>query len=157
MDWRGVCLVLAAINLSCRPADSCHGSIQAGNAGVRDRMQTCAGARLRSGRFGIPACWNRANVAAALLCMALAFAGGSFLMSAVHTSFFLILDQMGRAAALAALAGAVIGPMQVAASVIEMLTGERVSASLVGLISSAALLLGIRDPGCRRCGLMEMP
>jgi nitrate/nitrite transporter NarK len=64
-----------------------------------------------------------------LLSLALAFAGGSFLMSAVHTSFFLILDQMGRAAALAALAGAVIGPMQVAARLIEMVTGERVAAS----------------------------
>lgn len=64
-------------------------------------------------------------------------------MSAVHTSFFLILDEMGRTAALAALAGAVIGPMQVGARLIEMLTGERVSSSIVGVISNTALLVGL--------------
>jgi len=79
----------------------------------------------------------------AFVFMAIAFAGGSFLMSAVHTSFFLILNEMGRSAALAALAGAVIGPMQVGARLIEMLSGERVSSSIVGVISSTALLLGL--------------
>ena len=57
---------------------------------------------------------------------------------------------MGRGPALAALAGAVIGPMQVAARLIEMLTGERVAASVVGVISSAALLLGL---ACLAAGL----
>ncbi|MEP3435300.1 MAG: MFS transporter [Hoeflea sp.] len=137
IDWRGVCLVLAAINLLV--ALPIHALVPARPRPGPDPAMRAPSIRdpglLQPGR----------QRAAAFLLMAVAFAGSSFLMSAVHTSFFLILDEMGRPAALAALAGAMIGPMQVAARVIEMLTGERVASSIVGLISSTALLLGI---GC---------
>jgi len=134
MDWRGVCLVLAAINLLI--ALPIHIMIPRVN-----KLQATLEPARRSVRDpGLLASGNRK---AAFGAMAIAFAGGSFLMSAVHTSFFLILEEMGRAAALAALAGAVIGPMQVAARLIEMLTGERVSSSIVGVISSTTLLLGL--------------
>ena len=134
MDWRGVCLVLAATNLLIAlpihalipRAPKYAADLEAAAQPVRD-----------------PGLLQPGNRTPAFLFMALAFAGGSFLMSAVHTSFFLILDEMGRGAALAALAGAVIGPMQVAARLIEMLTGERVASSVVGVISSVALLLGL--------------
>jgi MFS family permease len=132
MDWRGVCLVLAAVNLAV--AMPIHAMVPSRPRPGPDDAPAAVGQ---------PGMLEQGKRRAAFICMAATFAGGSFLMSAVHTSFFLILDEIGRAAALAALAGAVIGPMQVAARVIEMLTGERVSASLVGLISSAALLLGI--------------
>jgi MFS family permease len=118
MDWRGVCLVLAAINvlvalpihmLQFRTGE--RGHLSWNQSRIRETASARFGSKpLRSG----PARARQTN-APAFLFMAIAFAGGSFLMSAVHTSFFLILDQMGRAAALAALAGAVIGPMQVAA------------------------------------------
>lgn len=141
MDWRGVCLVLAAINLLI--ALPIHALIPR----VRKVAHDLEPAELSIRDPGLLAPGNRKP---AFVFMAVAFAGGSFLMSAVHTSFFLILDEMGRAAALAALAGAVIGPMQVGARLIEMLSGERVSSSIVGVISSAALLLGL---GCLVAGL----
>ena len=135
MDWRSVCLVLAVINLlvalpihalvTGKPGKSAAAS-DAVDVSLRDPGLVAPGSRMPAFVF-----------------MAVAFAGGSFLMSAVHTSFFLILEEMGRAAALAALAGAVIGPMQVAARLIEMLTGERVSSSVVGVISSTTLMLGL--------------
>jgi len=134
MDWRGVCLVLAAANLLIalpvhamipRAAKALH-EIDPVERSIRD-----------------PGLLKPGNRRPAFFFMAIAFAGGSFLMSAVHTSFFLILNEMGRGAALAALAGAVIGPMQVAARLIEMLTGERVSSAVVGVISSATLMMGL--------------
>lgn len=134
MDWRGVCLVLAAINLLI--ALPIHALIPRARKVHRDLEP--AGQSIRD-----PGLLAPGNRKPAFVFMAIAFAGGSFLMSAVHTSFFLILDEMGRAAALAALAGAVIGPMQVGARLIEMLSGERVSSSTVGVISSTALLLGL--------------
>lgn len=146
MDWRGVCLVLAAINLLValpvhaliprRPARrSDHVSRAESEPDDRNVM-----AFHENRDPGLLAPGGRVP---AFILLSIAFAGGSFLMSAVHTSFFLILDAMGRTAALAALAGAVIGPMQVAARMIEMLTGERVASSVVGLISSGTMLLGI--------------
>ena len=134
MDWRGVCLVLAAANLLI--ALPIHAMIP----------------RVAKARYDIdpaahsirdPGLLKPGNRTSAFIFMAIAFAGGSFLMSAVHTSFFLILSEMGRGAALAALAGAVIGPMQVAARLIEMLSGERVSSSVIGVISGTTLLLGL--------------
>ena len=143
MDWRSVCLVLAAINVLV--ALPIHAAIpkQVRRSDVPEPVTVSVSNR----DPGLLAPGRRAP---AFLFMAIAFAGGSFLMSAVHTSFFLILDEMGRGPALAALAGAVIGPMQVAARLIEMLTGERVAASVVGVISSAALLLGL---ACLAAGL----
>lgn len=141
MDWRGVCLVLAAVNfLIALPI----------HASVPGIIRTPVNENPAPVSNRDPGLLKPGNRAPAFVFMAFAFAGGSFLMSAVHTSFFLILDEMGRGAALAALAGAVIGPMQVAARLIEMLTGERVASSVVGVISSAALLLGL---ACLAAGL----
>jgi len=134
MDWRGVCLVLAAANLLI--ALPVHAMIPR-VAKTRHDIDPV----VRSIRD--PGLLKPGSRTPAFVYMAIAFAGGSFLMSAVHTSFFLILNEMGRTAALAALAGAVIGPMQVAARLIEMLTGERVSSAVVGVISSTTLLLGL--------------
>ncbi|MEM5471147.1 MFS transporter [Hoeflea sp. AS60] len=134
MDWRGVCLVLAAVNFLI--ALPIHASLP-GRAKNRHDPQPVPVVNRDPGLL------RPGNRMPAFVFMAIAFAGGSFLMSAVHTSFFLILNEMGRSAALAALAGAIIGPMQVAARLIEMLTGERVSSSIVGVISSTALLLGL--------------
>lgn len=134
MDWRGVCLILAAINLLV--ALPIHALIPRRPGRGIDPGLTVP-------PLSDPGLLQPGRRTAAFVLMAIAFSGSSFLMSAVHTSFFLILQEMGRTAALAALAGAVIGPMQVAARMIEMLTGERVSSSVVGVISSAALLLGI--------------
>jgi MFS family permease len=134
MDWRGVCLVLASINLLV--ALPIHALIPRRPGRGIDPGLTVP-------PLSDPGLLQPGRRTAAFVLMAIAFSGSSFLMSAVHTSFFLILQEMGRTAALAALAGAVIGPMQVAARMIEMLTGERVSSSVVGVISSAALLLGI--------------
>ncbi|WP_417432863.1 MFS transporter [Hoeflea sp.] len=134
MDWRGVCLVLAAINLLI--AMPIHAMVPR-RTRTHDKSQPAPAPNRDPGLL------KPGNRTPAFVFMAIAFAGGSFLMSAVHTSFFLILSEMGRTAALAALAGAVIGPMQVAARLIEMLSGERVSSSVVGVISSTTLLLGL--------------
>lgn len=147
MDWRSVCLVLAAINLLValpihmlvpnRPA------VRASDRDGQSDPQTASAGGLVAQPLRDPGLLQPGRRMPAFVLLSLAFAGASFLMSAVHTSFFLILDQMGRAAALAALAGAVIGPMQVAARLIEMITGERVASSMVGLISTGSLFLGI--------------
>lgn len=134
MDWRGVCLVLAATNLLI--ALPVHAIIP--RAPKRGRDIGPVQSSIRD-----PGLLKPGGRSPAFIFMAIAFAGGSFLMSAVHTSFFLILNEMGRTAALAALAGAVIGPMQVGARLIEMLSGERVSSSIIGVISSTTLLLGL--------------
>ncbi|MDF1608409.1 MFS transporter [Hoeflea sp. YIM 152468] len=146
MDWRGVLLILAAINLLV--ALPIHALIPPGPSRRRAPVSGAEpgpedGAVLAYQANRDPGLLTPAGRMPAFLLLSIAFAGGSFLMSAVHTSFFLLLDAMGRTAALAALAGAIIGPMQVAARVIEMLTGERVASSVVGLISSATLFLGI--------------
>lgn len=134
MDWRGVCLVLALINLVI--ALPIHAMIPRAIKHHRDLKPAALSIR-------DPGLLQPGHRRRAFILMAIAFAGGSFLMSAIHTSFFLILENMGRTAALAALAGAVIGPMQVAARLIEMLANARVTSSVVGVISSAALLLGL--------------
>lgn len=134
MDWRGVCLVLAAVNLM---------------VALPIHLMVPRGPRLSAGQPAPqlvarePGLLLPGNRRPSFVLMSIAFAGGSFLMSAVHTSFFVILDQLGREMALAALAGAIIGPMQVMARLIEMLTGERVASSVVGVISSSMLLFGI--------------
>ncbi|MCY0149424.1 MFS transporter [Hoeflea sp. G2-23] len=134
MDWRGVCLVLAAVNLM---------------VALPIHLMVPRGPRLPAGQPAPqlvarePGLLLPGNRRPSFVLMSIAFAGGSFLMSAVHTSFFVILDQLGREVALAALAGAIIGPMQVMARLIEMLTGERVASSVVGVISSSMLLFGI--------------
>lgn len=147
MDWRGVCLVLAAINfLVALPIHMLIPNRPASQAGALDQSgpSVASAAGLAAAQpHRDPGLLPSGHRMPAFWLLSLAFAGGSFLMSAIHTSFFLILDQMGRAAALAALAGAVIGPMQVGARLIEMITGERVPSSVVGLISTGTLLLGI--------------
>ncbi|MCY0093056.1 MFS transporter [Hoeflea ulvae] len=134
MDWRGVCLILAATNLLI--ALPIHALIPRRPGRSLDPHPVAPA-------LSDPGLLRPGRRTAAFVLMAIAFSGSSFLMSAVHTSFFLILDEMGRPAALAALAGAIIGPMQVASRLIEMLTGERVASSMVGVISSGALLFGL--------------
>ncbi|WP_417427207.1 MFS transporter [Hoeflea sp.] len=134
MDWRGVCLVLSAVNLLV--ALPIHLMVPRGPRRTTD--QPVAQPTPREPGLLLPG-----NRRTSFVLMSIAFAGGSFLMSAVHTSFFVILDQLGREAALAALAGAIIGPMQVMARLIEMLTGERVASSVVGVFSSTMMLLGL--------------
>ena len=79
----------------------------------------------------------------AFLLMAITFACGGFLLSAVHTSFFVIMQKIGPDAALAALPGPVIWPMQVGARVVELATGGRIASSVVGVVSSIGLALGL--------------
>jgi hypothetical protein len=146
MDWRGVCIVLAVINfLIALPIHMLIPNRLAVRAGDRDQSdpKSASGGGLAAQPHRDPGLLQPGRRMPAFWLLSLAFAGGSFLMSAVHTSFFLILDQMGRAAVLAALAGAVIGPMQVGARLIEMVTGERVPSSVVGLISTGTLFLGV--------------
>lgn len=134
MDWRGVCLALAAVNLLV--ALPIHAMIPS----LRRSQPASAEFPAPVHEPGLLPPGRRRG---AFVLMAVAFAGSSFLMSAVHSSFFVILEAIGRDAALAALAGAIIGPMQVAARLIELNTGERMASSIVGLISSAALLVGL--------------
>lgn len=134
-DWRGVLLVLAAINLLIALPIHCllpSPRRTGGQGALRAAMSAVEPGLLAENRRSRP-----------FLLMALAFACGGFLMSAVHTSFFLLLEAMGRSAALAATAGAILGPMQVAARLAEMLSGGRLPAAIVGLISNVAMLVGV--------------
>lgn len=140
MDWREICLVLAAVNLVV--ALPIHAALP------RPRRARKTSAVLDEAEAIAPvthqiAILGQEEHRPAFVLMAVSFATSGFLMSAVHTAFFLIMKDIGRDAALAALAGAVIGPMQVGARIIEFATGGRIAASVVGVISNAALLGGI--------------
>ncbi len=146
MDWRGVCLVLAAINLLI--AFPIHALIPRLPSGSEPEQPAADSAAPTEGttqltRLAATGLLPEPERTRVFALMAVAFACGGFLMSAVHSSFFVILDLMGRDAALAALAGAIIGPMQVGARVVELLTGGKVASSLVGVISNATMLGGI--------------
>jgi len=137
MDWRQVCLVLAAVNLAV--ALPIHAAVPA------RRRRSAGEPDAKAPAPPPPQAPLLAPEArrAAFILMALSFATASFLMSAVHTAFFLIMAEIGRDAALAALVGAILGPMQVGARIVEFATGGKVAASIVGIISNAALLVGI--------------
>lgn len=143
MDWRGVCLVLAAVNACV--ALPIHALLPGKPGGLRNRAGLSATPLASIPAAGAPAegLLPSGRRRMAFLLMAITFACGGFLMSAVHTSFFVIMEKIGRDAALAALAGAVIGPMQVGARVVELATGGRIASSVVGVVSSLGLALGL--------------
>lgn len=140
MDWRGVCLVLAAVNIAI--ALPIHAALPRASR-KPDPRRTAHDAEGQPVVVHQEAILTRSERRPAFAMMAVSFAASGFLMSAVHTAFFLIMKEIGRDAALAALAGAVIGPMQVGARIIEFATGGRVAASVVGVVSNAALLAGV--------------
>lgn len=136
-DWRGVLMVLAAINLLVAlPIHAMLPKMPALRPAVPGDEVSAPAARE-------PGLLAPATRRPAYLIMAVSFACSGFLMSAVHTSFFLILENIGRSAGFAALAGALIGPMQVGARLVELISGGRVASSVVGVVSSAALLAGL--------------
>lgn len=137
MDWRGVCLVLAAVNVCV--ALPIH-ALLPGRRGADPRLSSALPLAAAAPAAAVLSPDRRRM---AFLLMAVSFACGGFLMSAVHTSFFVIMERIGRDAALAALAGAVIGPMQVGARVVELATGGRIASSVIGVISSLGMALGL--------------
>jgi len=152
MDWRGVFLILAAINILI--ALPIHALLPSKGQKTRKPSRATIGTGVGAGTGAMASQTTfEPNRAAGLLppgthrtpfiLMALAFASSGFLMSSVHTSFFLLLESIGRSAALAAMAGAIIGPMQVGARLVELVTSDRVASSVVGLFSSAVLLAGL--------------
>lgn len=71
--------------------------------------------------------------------LALAFSANSFIFSALSVHLIPLLREFGHAATLAVLLASLIGPMQVAGRVGEMLLGQRVRPQTVGRISFGAL------------------
>lgn len=136
MSWRDVCLVLAALNLVITLPI---------HAAVPNRPSPAPAAIDDAGQpeQTVALAKGRAAKRLAFVLMAVNFSLGRFLMGAVHSSFFILVAGTGRDAGLAALAGALVGPMQVVARIIEAMTGGRSSASLIGVISSGAMCGGI--------------
>lgn len=79
----------------------------------------------------------------AMLLMATAFATSGFLVSAVQTQFLGILTGSGMAGAAAVAVGALIGPAQVGARIVDMAVGGRFSAILTGMISILCMGVGV--------------
>lgn len=152
MDWRGVFLILAAANILI--AMPIHAKLPTARLKTRPHSGIAIGTGVGAGTGASasekalepkaePGLLPPGSHRTAFILMALAFASSGFLMSSVHASFFLLMEAIGRSAALAALAGAIIGPMQVGARLVEMATSQRIASSVVGLFSSAVMLLGV--------------
>ena len=136
MDWRDVCLVLAAINLAI--ALPIHAVVP--NRPTRSRSTE---AEVSGNQAEASALLPIERHRSAFVLMAINFALGRFMMGAIHSAFFVLVTGTGRDAALAALAGSLIGPMQVAARFIEAASGGRALVSLIGIVSSGAMCGGI--------------
>jgi len=133
IGWRGALLALAAINLTVAlPIHLSlprHATAPAGNAAV-DRSGSAAGitGRRRQG---------------ALAAMAVAFAAGAFAIAAVQAHFPRFFVDAGYSLAAAAGFGALIGPMQVVARILDILFGQSRHPVWVGIAANAALTLGV--------------
>jgi MFS family permease len=131
MDWRGVTLCWAALNLLvCAPIHfSVVPAIQARAPAMSDtKVQPAAPDDETRPTPALPRFWrNRAFMA-----FALSFVGQALAISALGVHLLTLLAERGFTATDAALVGAMIGPMQVAGRAVEFTFSGRVSAVQVG-------------------------
>lgn len=132
MTWRDVYLVLAAMNLLI--ALPIHFALP------KTRIDTMA-VPAESGSSAdavLPVDRTRQMVL-----MAIAFAAGGFVISAVGATLLVLMGDLGYATGIATLAGSLIGPSQVAARLIEYVRRNLFSPPLTAIIAAAVMTLGI--------------
>ncbi len=78
-----------------------------------------------------------------MILMAMAFAAGGFVMSAVGSTLLVLMRDLGYATAMATLAGSLIGPSQVAARLIEYVRRNLFSPPLTAIIAALAMALSL--------------
>ncbi len=132
MTWRDVYLVLAAMNLLI--------ALPIHLALPKTRIDTTAlpAENGPSGNATIPVDRTRQMVL-----MAIAFAAGGFVISAVGATLLVLMGDLGYATGIATLAGSLIGPSQVAARLIEYIRRNLFSPPLTAIIAAAVMALGI--------------
>jgi MFS family permease len=132
MTWRDVYLVLAAMNLLI--------ALPIHLALPKTRVDTAA-LPAESGLSKdatLPVDRTRQMVL-----MAIAFAAGGFVISAVGATLLVLMGDLGYATGIATLAGSLIGPSQVAARLIEYIRRNLFSPPLTAIIAAAVMALGI--------------
>ncbi|PYB69995.1 MFS transporter [Rhizobium wuzhouense] len=132
MTWREIYLVLAAMNLLIALP------IHLGLPKARiDTLATPAAAE-RTDEASLPKDRTRQMVL-----MAIAFAAGGFVISAIGATLLVLMRDLGYATGIATLAGSLIGPSQVAARLIEYIRRNLFSPPLTAVIAAAVMALGI--------------
>jgi MFS family permease len=130
--WRHALVVLAGINLVvCAPLH--WWMLPRDGRGSRPRVAAPAG----RGAF------RTALRTPVFYLLTIAFTGNALVFSAMQVHLMSLLQSKGLTAASAALVGAMIGPMQVAGRVLELVVASRVSASTVGIVAMAFLPLSL--------------
>ncbi|KPF47428.1 MFS transporter [Rhizobium sp. AAP43] len=79
----------------------------------------------------------------AMVLMAVAFAAGGFVVSAVGATLLVLLDSLGYEATVATLAGSLIGPSQVAARLLGYVRRNLFSPPVTAVVAAAAMALGL--------------
>jgi MFS family permease len=132
MTWRDVYLVLAAMNLLI--------ALPIHLALPKTQIDTTVALPEgdRSAERAIPVHRTRQMVL-----MAIAFAAGGFVISAVGATLLVLMGDLGYATGVATLAGSLIGPSQVAARLIEYVRRNLFSPPLTAIIASIVMALGI--------------
>lgn len=136
LGWRGAALIFAAATaLIAAPA------LWVG-AGLLPGVETASAATAREDRSAARAAAGRAMRAPAFAALALAATALALGHGMIVTHLLPLLAERGAPLAIAVLAAASIGPMQVAGRFAMMMTERRVSARSVALAAFAALSLG---------------
>ncbi|WP_159946027.1 MFS transporter [Rhizobium sp. 18065] len=148
MSWRDVYLVLAAMNLLialpihlAMPRDVPARADEGGAKALPERgdeANKAEGQEMRS-QPAIPVASDRRQ----MVLMAISFAGGGFVMSAIGAALLVLLGDLGFAAATATFAASFIGPSQVGARLIEYLRRSLFSPPLTAVIAAVAITLAM--------------
>lgn len=134
MTWRDVYFVLAATQfLICAPI---HWLVLPRNAHVRAGDHAALAAEPGAPR-------RLAAPPGTMLLLGISFCGGAVAITATQLHLPAILGGLGYDAAAAAAIGALIGPFQVGARLMEMLFGARRTPMTTGLVSTGLLTVGL--------------
>lgn len=132
VSWQEVYLVLAAINLLvCLP-------IHLSLPGHEKSLNRNAGEAIR-----LPDPLEGRARRQALILLAISFSASGFVVAAVQSHLPRLLIETGYTAAAAAATGAMIGPLQVGARIIEILFGQTRHPMWTALAGNAALVIGV--------------
>ncbi len=131
-DWRTIYLILAAMNLLI--------ALPIHLALPRKRVDTKETARPKEAIVDAVPTRDRTRQ---MVLMAIAFAAGGFVMSAIGSTLLVLMRDLGYATGIATLAGSLIGPSQVAARLIEYVRRNLFSPPLTAIIAAGVMALGI--------------
>lgn len=132
MSWRDIYLALAAMNLFIAlPIHLALPKARTDTAEARRPVDSVTVDGPRDDRTRL------------MVLMAIAFAAGGFVISAVGATLLVLMRDLGYATGIATLAGSLIGPSQVAARLIEYVRRNLFSPPLTAIIAAAVMALGI--------------